>query len=1322
MNYLQPILVFLFLTILPTAKAQTISLSDGYTKKLCLPLEDDTEFSVGINYSGFTCDTCTIQDYSGDIAVFDNGNQIQATTASGSLSFTVPGPIVEDRPIQIKFTNLEAYCGSTTCSKDDKTLTYTIKVVADSETGAGKPEISGQLQNNYNDVTIQGILVTYHYCINEEPIMDISTQGNCIEEYKISIFNSTSTGNYLTPEFETDFLPNFNEVINGMEVNFADLYAGFEDGEYYRLRVTVQNDKGSDNVSRHIQYHGSVITPSQTNYTVCQGDNVTLTASGNGTLTWKLGSTVLGTGNSYTVSNAQTSAVYTVTSSEDCVEPINIYLTVNPKPLISINSNIYFCEADMPYDFSNEVSVSPSGLGGGYNWPTTCGWANEDFDAFMTGNSCPPSSYPTSHGHTTSLTYTSADGCTSDAEVLGFTWNNTPEFNAVLTNPSCANMESPDGEMFFDPVGAGQIALNWNGLTTPENYNQNGYTFTGLDDTPYPVKVEDSHGCYSIQTFQLTEPTPPTISFSNVVDAECSENCITDIYGSVTLTWGGGNGGPYLLSSDGASTFFSLTGSSPSTFNGWPQGTEYLFIKDVNGCFGSSSTELTVGADNDLHFTQAPVVTNANCVGQYNGSIALDVSFNGTGSFLYQWTGSGQAGPMSQNQYSINALGASSTNYYITITENNSGCAFTDGPYNITAINSPITASITGAAQPSCNGVDDGELTGSQTGASLAGYSWSNNVFVSANPNLIEGTYTLTVTEENTNTSNIGCYATAQHTLLPASGERWQQYTGDQNSISDQIIAMETDDDDNVYVLGQFEDQTKIGTNTITVGAGASGTGAFIAKYDQCGNLIWTKWTTKAQYNEFDIEPIDIAIDNSEVVIVLAIGGAAGSIQINGSPQISVTSTSMVYYSLLNSNGNPSCSTLVSGVTSQDEIYDIEITGDNLYLAGQKNSNGKATVFEIDLSTCSNSATVFVNDLNTNSPNSEFTDIEFGSGNTMYVIGTAQTEINFTTGTSLTPMGSGDAFVARYYNTNSTPICSTQVITGDNVAASGVALALDDNGDVVICGNHQGTMSNFGNLSTNMNNAFVARLDASSLSMDWAHNLDEPSNEINSASATDVDVDGNGYVIVSGNFDGETARITTTNAMISAYGTENQSNVWIARMSDNSSGDILSMWSLDGSSQGASSATVSCGEINNYIGGVFNATMSFYPTSEADLAHPGNINQDAGYVVRFGTIYDELGRFYKSDEKDVMNDESLFSLYPNPTNDMTTLTWELDEMETDAKIAVRIMDVQGRLILNEVHSFSKGMLNLNLEHNPSGVYFVEIETGTTTWREKLIKH
>lgn len=143
-----------------------------------------------------------------------------------------------------------------------------------------------------------------------------------------------------------------------------------------------------------------------------------------------------------------------------------------------------------------------------------------------------------------------------------------------------------------------------------------------------------------------------------------------------------------------------------------------------------------------------PTITQVTCNGSGNGSVSLTVT-GGTLPYKYLWDNGATTS-------SISNLSAGT--YTVTITDIRS-CSITE---TIT-ITEPDVLVATNASQTDVSfyGGNDGSATVSVTGGtSPYSYLWSNGDTTATSSNLIAGTYTVTVTDDN------GCTATQSFTII----------------------------------------------------------------------------------------------------------------------------------------------------------------------------------------------------------------------------------------------------------------------------------------------------------------------------------------------------------------------------------------------------------------------------------------------------------------------------------------------------------------------------------------------------------------------------
>lgn len=82
--------------------------------------------------------------------------------------------------------------------------------------------------------------------------------------------------------------------------------------------------------------------------------------------------------------------------------------------------------------------------------------------------------------------------------------------------------------------------------------------------------------------------------------------------------------------------------------------------------------------------------------------------------------------------------------------------------------------------------------------------------------------------------------------------------------------------------------------------------------------------------------------------------------------------------------------------------------------------------------------------------------------------------------------------------------------------------------------------------------------------------------------------------------------------------------------------------------------------------------------------------------------------------------ENEFKVYPNPTNQTTTIEYSLTETEN---VQIQLMNILGNVVttlLNEEQSIGKQSISFEVDNLPSGIYFIQFHTKNETINQKLI--
>jgi len=298
----------------------------------------------------------------------------------------------------------------------------------------------------------------------------------------------------------------------------------------------------------------------------------------------------------------------------------------------------------------------------------------------------------------------------------------------VLSPPNITNVSCNGGNN-------GSIQANATGGVPPYFFNwsngSSGATISNLTAGSYTVTVTDDNNCNKTETYQVTQPALIVINLVNLTHESCSG--AND--GAITISVTGGVNPIFAVWSNGF-IGTTITGLSPDTYS--------VTVTDNNDCTKTASYTVNAGGTVVVTLNQIQHVT---CAGGSNGSISVTAT-GGVGPYTYNWS-NGATGPI------ITGLTAGS--YLVTATDSH-GCSVVEG-YTITQPPA-IVIQIMQPTQNLCFGDSTADLTSTVTGG-VPPYTaiWSNGTTGLNNPNLLAGTYTISVTDAN------GCTSTNSATI-----------------------------------------------------------------------------------------------------------------------------------------------------------------------------------------------------------------------------------------------------------------------------------------------------------------------------------------------------------------------------------------------------------------------------------------------------------------------------------------------------------------------------------------------------------------------------
>lgn len=298
----------------------------------------------------------------------------------------------------------------------------------------------------------------------------------------------------------------------------------------YQVVVSSGSCTGTKSVT--ITVHASPVVK-VTAATICEKEKVTITASGAVTYLWKdpLGGAY--TGASITLQPAATST-YTVigTDSKGCRDTTTTTITVNPAPVIKVNSETICAGIDVTLTASGGVS---------YTWQTP-------------GNTLPPAASVLVKPTTTTsytVTGTGTNGCKNTA------------VSTVIVNPIpdlAANSGSIcKGKPFTIKAVGNASSYSWQASDGSAVPSQSEVIVSPSSNTTYTV-TGTAKGCSDTAIAHVNVNPVPVVTVNNA--AICARREVTlTATGGTTYQWSTNAGGPSIVVAPAVTTSYTVTGT-----------------------------------------------------------------------------------------------------------------------------------------------------------------------------------------------------------------------------------------------------------------------------------------------------------------------------------------------------------------------------------------------------------------------------------------------------------------------------------------------------------------------------------------------------------------------------------------------------------------------------------------------------------------------------------------------------------------------------------------------------------------------------------------
>jgi gliding motility-associated-like protein len=497
----------------------------------------------------------------------------------------------------------------------------------------------------------------------------------------------------------------YSYSLNGGTAQSSNVFSGLNSGSYSIMVFDANNCSFSLEtpivIANPVQIRPSFKASSQVTCFNASDGSISVTANG-GTApyTYSLNGGTPQNSNTFTGLPAGNYTV-TIYDSYGCSVTSPVIIILNP-PLLTasaIGSSQVSC-----YDGSDGIiTVTAAGGTGAYSYSLNGGTAQSSnvFSGLSSG------SY--------NIMVFDANGCSASAGE-----------SIVIANPPLLTASaSGSSQVSCNNASDGMITVTAGGGTGAYSYSLNGGTaqssnvFMNLSSGTYNIMVYDAKGCSVAITppVVIANPAPIIVSAEGSPQVSCSD--YSD--GMITVTATGGTGVYSYSLNEG-------TAQSSNVFSGLSAGSYSINVFDANGCSASLGSPIVIVNPPRL---MASVISSlqVSCNNASDGIIVVTAT-GGSGSYSYSLNGG-----ISQNSNEFSGL---SSGTYSIMVYDAKGCSVAATPPVVITNPLPITASVVGSIQVSCNNASDGMITVTANGGTGT-YSYSLNGGAAQSSNVFSG-------------------------------------------------------------------------------------------------------------------------------------------------------------------------------------------------------------------------------------------------------------------------------------------------------------------------------------------------------------------------------------------------------------------------------------------------------------------------------------------------------------------------------------------------------------------------------------------------------
>jgi len=514
----------------------------------------------------------------------------------------------------------------------------------------------------------------------------------------------------------------------------------------YSVTVTDANGCSKDTVLTMISPQ-PVVPAVTTSPSLCGKNTGSVTASatgGTGAYTYYWGTGISGSTTQQTGLTSKDSTLvagsYTVTVSDvnGCTATSSALVTNTGGAILSAGTI-----ADVTCNGGNNGTALVNAAGGTPNY--TYSWSN--------GSSSVTSALSSSAAGLSAIAYTvtitDANLCIS---VTTVTLTQPGIIVPVVKGTSSTCNQSNGSIAVSASGGTGLFTYSWSsGASSVTGYAAGSvYQLSGLSASTYTVTITDGNGCVHDTVYQLDNSSGPKVALG----APVNPLCFGSLTGSASVSASGGNGALAYSWSTGLSGVTAASGFT-SQLTGLGAGSYTVTVSDASGCTLVNTITITQPAVLSVTATTEPILCNGICSGQ-----AAVIPAGGTGAYTMNWSNSGVG--LSQQKLCAGM-------YSVTITDVNKCTKDTSFTLNQPpALGLALQNVVSDLCFGNCLGSADVIATG---GTAPYVFAWSNAATGQTASNLCEGTYSVTVTDNNScGLSTVAKITQPAQLVVPAIG------------------------------------------------------------------------------------------------------------------------------------------------------------------------------------------------------------------------------------------------------------------------------------------------------------------------------------------------------------------------------------------------------------------------------------------------------------------------------------------------------------------------------------------------------------------------